>query len=286
MNYQASSPPPGETATPAKPGIGQIKANVHKRLLETLNLLEARRMSFEQLQVECSRRVDALLTEQRCPLTAQEKAQLLQDLMDDIFGLGPLEAFLRDGTISDVLVNGPYQIYIEREGRLEETDARFRDAEHLMTVIQRVAANVGRRVDESCPMLDARLDDGTRVNAIIPPLSLVGPSMSLRRFGDVPIDSARLVATGSAPREMVDFLEACVRCKTNILISGGTGSGKTTLLNVLSRWIPPGERVVSIEDAAELQLQRKHVVRLESRRPTSRARARSRSATCCATASV
>ena len=198
--------------------------------------------------------------------------------MDDIFGLGPLEAFLRDGTISDVLVNGPDQIYIEREGRLEETDARFRDADHLMTVIQRIAANVGRRVDESCPMLDARLDDGTRVNAIIPPLSLVGPSMSLRRFGDVP--STRLAWSRRARphAEMVDFLEACVRCKTNILISGGTGSGKTTLLNVLSRWIPPSERVVTIEDAAELQLQRKHVVRLETRAAQHRGQGRGHAA--------
>jgi pilus assembly protein CpaF len=267
MNYEASSLVPGEAPVGVRQGISQIKANVHKRLLETLNLIEARRMSFDQLQAECSRRVDILLTEQRCPLTGQEKAQLLQELMDDIFGLGPLEAFLRDPTVSDILVNGPFQIYVERHGQLEETEARFRDADHLMVVIQRVASNVGRRVDESSPMLDARLPDGTRVNAIIPPLSLVGPSVSLRRFGEVPIDAARLAASGSATVEMLAFLEACVRCKTNVLVSGGTGTGKTTLLNVLSRWIPAKERVVTIEDAAELQLQRKHVVRLESRPP-------------------
>ncbi len=262
-------PVPSTPATPAaRPAVSQnIKGNVHKRLLETLNFVEARRMSVEQLHAECSRRVDVLLNEQRCPLTAQEKAQLLHELMDDIFGLGPLEAFLRDPTVSDILVNGPHQIYVERFGRLEETDAAFRDADHLMVVIQRIAANVGRRIDESSPMLDARLVDGTRVNAIIPPLSLIGPSMSLRRFGEVPIDAAKLVELDAMAPEMGKFLEACVRCKTNVIVSGGTGTGKTTILNVLSRWIPPTERVVTIEDAAELRLQRKHVVRLESRPP-------------------
>ncbi len=243
----------------------QIKANVHKRLLDTMDLSEARKMPVEQLQAECSRRVDALLNEQRCPLSAPEKLQLLREVMDEIFGLGPVEEFLRDPSISDVLVNGPRQIYIERFGQIEETTASFRDDAQLIQVIQRIAASVGRRIDESSPMLDARLADGSRVNAIIPPLSLDGPALSIRRFGTVPISAEKLMELGALTPEIALFLEACVRTKINILISGGTGSGKTTLLNVLSRWIPSAERVVTIEDAAELQLQRKHVVRLETR---------------------
>ena len=244
-----------------------IKAKVHQRLLETLDFVEARQMAPQQLHEECSRRVEALLHEQRCPLTGPEAAQLIKELMDEIFGLGPVEEFLRDPTVSDILVNGPRQIYIERHGRLERTSASFRDDDHLMLVIQRIAAQVGRRIDEGMPMMDARLTDGTRVNAIIPPLSLVGPTMSLRRFASMPISGAKLAELGSISPEMAVLLRECVRCKMNMLISGGTGTGKTTLLNILSRWIPSDERVVTIEDAAELQLQREHVVRLETRPP-------------------
>ncbi|CAN5422060.1 CpaF family protein [soil metagenome] len=244
-----------------------IRRNVHRRLLEKIDLTEARRMPMEQLHAEVSRRVDALLNEQRTPLSAPEKQQLLREVMDDIFGLGPIEEVLRDQTVSDVLVNGPKQVYIERHGRLEETNIEFHDDAQLIQVIQRIAASIGRRIDESSPMLDARLADGSRVNAIIPPLALDGPAMSIRRFGQVPIGSDRLLELEAFTPDMCQFLEACVRSKVNILISGGTGSGKTTLLNVLSRWIPLSERVVTIEDAAELQLQRKHVVRLETRPP-------------------
>jgi pilus assembly protein CpaF len=225
-------------------------------------------MPVEQLRAECSRRIDLLLNEQRCPLSAPEKQQLLREVMDEIFGLGPIEDFLRDPTVSDVLVNGFKQIYIERFGMLEKTTAAFRDDAQLISVIQRIAAGVGRRVDESSPMLDARLADGSRVNAIIPPLALDGPAMSIRRFGTIPVTIAKLTELEAITDEMALFLEACVRSKINILISGGTGSGKTTLLNVLSRWIPERERVVTIEDAAELQLQRTHVVRLETRPPS------------------
>jgi pilus assembly protein CpaF len=186
--------------------------------------------------------------------------------MDEVFGFGPLEAFLRDPSVSDILVNGPYKVYLERNGQLELTDASFMNVGHLMRVIRRIGGNVGRRIDESTPMLDARLPDGSRVNAIIPPLSLDGPMLSIRRFG-VNVDLERILELDSMTEEMAFFLEACVQCKMNVLISGGTGSGKTTLLNALSRWIPPGERVVTIEDAAELQLQREHVVRLETRPP-------------------
>lgn len=249
------------------PLVQQVKLNVHRRLLETLDLVEARRMSPEKLHDECSRLVDMLLDEQRCPLSGPEKQQLLYELMDDIFGLGPLEEFLRDPGISDILVNGPNRIYLERNGVLESTDASFRDVEHLMQVIQRIAALVGRRIDESTPMLDARLLDGSRVNAIIPPLSLDGPAVSIRRFGTCPIHIDGLIEHGTMTNEMAIFLEACIQGRINILISGGTGAGKTTLLNALSQWIPAEHRVVTIEDTAELQLQREHVVRLETRPP-------------------
>ena len=243
----------------------QLKAAVRNRLLETLDLAQAGRMPAEQLHRECSHRVDVLLTEQRCPLSGPEKQVLLKEVLDEIFGLGPVEAFLRDPTISDILINGPNQIYIERFGKLETVTAGFRDDEQLMQVIQRIATSVGRRIDESCPMLDARLADGSRVNAIIPPLALDGPAMSIRRFGTVPINAERLVELATLTEEMVLFLRAAVRSRANILLAGGTGSGKTTMLNVLSKWIPEGERVITIEDAAELRLQRKHVIRLETR---------------------
>jgi pilus assembly protein CpaF len=247
--------------------LQRIKANVHRKLLEILDLNEARRIPIEQLHEECSNRVDALLSAEQYPLSGPEKQQMLHEVMDEVFGFGPLEALLRDPYISDILVNGPSQVYIEKNGMLELTDASFMDEDHLIRVIRRIGENVGRRIDESSPMLDARLPDGSRVNAIIPPLSLDGPALSIRRFGVNPIDIHRLLKLDTVTEDMAFFLEACVRCKMNMLISGGTGTGKTTLLNALSRWIPPGERVVTIEDAAELQLQREHVVRLETRPP-------------------
>jgi pilus assembly protein CpaF len=244
-----------------------IKSRVHRKLIETMDLAEARRMPLDELQAECSRRVDRLLNEQRLPLSAPEKQLLIREVMDEIFGLGPIEEFLRDPTVSDVLVNGHRKVYIERFGNIESTNVSFRDDDHVIQVIQRIAARVGRRIDESSPMLDARLADGSRVNAIIPPLAIDGPAMSLRRFGTIRIDVESLIELGTLTPEIADFIKSCVRCKMNILISGGTGSGKTTLLNVLSKWIPPVERLLTIEDAAELQLQREHVVRLETRPP-------------------
>ncbi|MHC4949350.1 MAG: CpaF family protein [Planctomycetota bacterium] len=257
--------PNGSLATRSSTELQGIRTSVHKRLLETLDLNEARRMPVDQLRHECLRRVDSLLNDQGTPLSSPEKQQLLGEVMDEIFGLGPLEEFLRDPEISDILVNGPRQVYLERHGVLEETDVEFRDDDHLVHVIQRIAARVGRRIDESSPMLDARLADGSRVNAIIPPLALDGPAVSIRRFGAEPIDIDRLLSLQSMTEELALFLQACVRAKMNVLISGGTGSGKTTLLNCLSKWIPNSERVVTIEDAAELKLQREHVVRLETR---------------------
>lgn len=242
-----------------------LKERVHKRLMETLDLAQARKLAVEDLREECLRRVDRLLTEQSTPLTSAEKHQLLREVMDEIFGLGPIEQLMRDPAVSDILVNGSQQVYVERRGLLELTDTRFRDDKHLMQVIQRIASNVGRRIDESSPMLDARLDDGSRVNAIIPPLSLQGPLMSVRRFAVQAIGPKDLVEFGAWTEDMCAFMQAAVRCKMNIVISGGTGTGKTTLLNALSGWIPNNERVVTIEDAAELRLSQEHVVSLETR---------------------
>ncbi|MHC4530507.1 MAG: CpaF family protein [Planctomycetota bacterium] len=244
-----------------------LKEKVHQKLLSVIDLHQAREVPIEQLRNECSKRIDGLLGEQNYPLSAPEKDQLLYEVMNEVFGFGPLEQFLSVPDISDILVNGPKQIYIEKYGRLELTDVSFSDNEHLMRVISRIASNVGRRIDESIPLLDARLPDGSRVNAVIPPLALDGPMLSIRRFGAEPINIKKLIELKTLTKEMAFFLDACVQCKINVLISGGTGTGKTTLLNALSRWIPLGERVVTIEDAAELKLQRDHVVRLETRPP-------------------
>jgi len=250
----------------------QLRARVHARLMETLDLAQAQKLDPEALRRECACRVETLLAEQRIPVTIGEQKQIIREVMDEIFGLGPIEKLMRDPLVSDILINGPHQIYVERHGNLEQVAIRFRDSDHLMQVIQRIASGVGRRVDESSPMLDARLEDGSRVNAIIPPLSLVGPAMSIRRFVQMAIGAQQLVELGSWSPEMCTFIEAAVRCRMNVVISGGTGSGKTTLLNVLSRWIPQGERVVTIEDAAELKLQREHVVSLETRPPNTEGR--------------
>jgi pilus assembly protein CpaF len=256
-----------EPEQPKQEMLHRIKAKVHQRLLGLLDLTEAQRFSTERLQSEVSTKIDALLGQEKYPLTGPDKQQLQAEVMDEIFGLGPLEPYLRDPMVSDILVNGPKQVYIEKLGRLEYTSACFQDNAHLMRVIQRIGTNIGRRIDESSPMLDARLADGSRVNAIIPPLALDGPALSIRRFGTNPINIQRLLELETLTQEMAFFLESCVQARCNVLISGGTGSGKTTFLNALSRWIPEGERVVTIEDAAELRLQRQHVVRLETRPP-------------------
>jgi pilus assembly protein CpaF len=245
----------------------QVKARVHRKLLKVMDLNEARKIPLDQLHAQCAQRVNALLLEEKVPLSGPERQQIVREVLDEVFGYGPLDEFLRDPLVSDILVNGPHKVYVERQGRLEPTDATFLDADHLMRVIRRIADNVARRIDESTPMLDARLPDGSRVNAIIPPLSLDGPTLSIRRFGTNPLDMSGLIELDALREDMAAFVEACVRCKTNILISGGTGTGKTTFLNALSKWIPSGERVITIEDAAELQLQREHVVRLETRPP-------------------
>ena len=247
--------------------LQRIKTDVHRKLLEVLDLNEARQIPIEQLHQECMNRVDALLNARQYPMSAPDKQRLLREVMDEVFGFGPIEILLRDPDVSDILINGPHQVYIEKFGNLETTNVTFVDDKHLMRIINRIGANVGRRIDESTPMLDARLPDGSRVNAIIPPLSLDGPMVSIRRFGTNPINMQRLLELETLTEDMAFFMKSCVQCRMNILISGGTGTGKTTFLNALSRWIPSGERVVTIEDAAELQLQREHVVRLETRPP-------------------
>src|SRR5207302_6995589 len=220
-------------------------------------------------QVEVRRQIEELFgkiaDEEGPALTRAERVRMLEQITDEILGLGPLEPLLRDETVTEVMVNGPRQLCLEREGRLELTNVTFQNDEHVMKIIQRIIAPIGRRIDESSPMVDARLTDGSRVNAIIPPLSLVGPVITIRKFAASPFTVDDLVRFGTATPDMFEFLRACVEARLNIFVSGGTGSGKTTTLNVLSGFIPPDERIVTVEDAAELQLRQEHVVTLETR---------------------
>jgi pilus assembly protein CpaF len=245
----------------------ELKGEMHQRLIDKLDLRTIDQLSREQLRDELRAILGTVLVATELPLNRNERELMVEELLDEVTGLGPLEPLLRDQSISDILVNTYSTVYVERFGKLELTAVRFRDNEHLTQIINRIVARVGRRVDESQPMADARLADGSRVNAIIPPLAIDGPVMSIRRFGGSPLRFKDMLRIGSITPEMVGFLGACVRAKMNILISGGTGTGKTTMLNAMSSFIPDGERIVTIEDAAELQLQQRHVVRLETRPP-------------------
>lgn len=242
----------------------ELKNRIHRKLVEQLDMTTLSEDS-EELRKEVREVVTSLAEEENALLNFQERQRLISEVLDETFGLGPLEVLLADPTISDILVNGARQVYIERRGRLEMTEVQFKDDGHLMHVIDKIVSAVGRRCDEVNPMVDARLPDGSRVNAVIPPLAIDGPSVSIRRFGADPITWDDYIRFRSCPQEVRDFLEACVAARMNILIVGGTGSGKTTLLNNLSSFIPSTERIVTIEDAAELQLRQPHVVRLESR---------------------
>ncbi|TAN21945.1 MAG: CpaF family protein [Acidobacteria bacterium] len=248
-------------------GYQQLKGDYHRRVLDHLHLEQLDRMPREEAEREVVRLVRTLLAQEQAPLSLAERDVLAADLVDEIFGFGPLETLLRDPAISDILVNGADQIYVERGGRLSKSGVTFRDDAHLLRILDRIVSRVGRRIDESSPMVDARLADGSRVNAIIPPLALDGPCVSIRRFGATPLRAEGLLAQQSLTPAMLAVLAACVRGRLNMLISGGTGAGKTTLLNVLSGYIPEWERVITIEDAAELQLKQEHVVRLETRPP-------------------
>ena len=244
-----------------------VKAQIHQLLLQRIDLEAMESLSPERLKDELRQMVERLLAEENLVLNAGERRSLVRDIQFEMLGYGPLEPLLADPTVSDILVNTHKQIYLERHGRLELTDVSFDDDDHLMKIIDKIVSRVGRRVDESSPMVDARLPDGSRVNAIIPPLAIDGPILSIRRFAAVPLQMHNLVGYESLSQDMAQFLGALSQAKINLLISGGTGSGKTTLLNILSSYIPASERIVTIEDAAELQLQQPHVVRLETRPP-------------------
>jgi len=243
------------------------RTRVHRQLLERLNLSSVANRERSEVDEEIRKIVRQLLAQDEAPLNREEKERLLQEILDDVFGLGPLQPLVDDPTISDILVNTWKQVMVERNGRLEPTSVRFRDDQHLLQVIDRIVSAVGRRIDDSSPMVDARLADGSRVNAIIPPLALDGPHISIRKFRRDVLSHADLIRNGSLTEPMLKLLQGCVRSKLNILIAGGTGSGKTTFLNMLSESIPHSERVVTIEDSAELQLRQPHVVRLETRPP-------------------
>ncbi|HEX8071710.1 MAG TPA: CpaF family protein [Pyrinomonadaceae bacterium] len=245
----------------------EMKARLHRAIINRMDLTKLGQLEPEQLKSEVSRLAEGLLAAEGTPLSITERDRLVEEVRHELFGLGPLEPLLADPTISDILVNAPQNIYIERHGRLERTDVAFKDDEHLMRVIERIVSTVGRRIDEASPMVDARLKDGSRVNAIIPPLALDGPVLSIRRFGADPLRMNKLIEIGAITKDIADMFDMCVRARLNILISGGTGAGKTTLLNALSAFIPEEQRIVTIEDSAELQLQQPHVVRLETRPP-------------------
>ncbi len=261
-NGHANPMPAGESH---EAEFQRIKTGIHRELLDSLDLSRITGLTDEELREDIRRLAEGMLLSRSRRLPAIDEDRLVDELIAESFGLGPLEPYLQDPDVTDVLVNGPNEVYVERLGRLQETNTVFADEEHLLQIIQRVVARVGRRIDEHSPMVDARLADGSRVNAIIPPLALGGPVLSIRRFGQRPLQIGDLLVRGSVCPEMLQVIEAAVEGRINVMISGGTGAGKTTFLNNVSRFIPAGERLVTIEDSAELLLQRKHVVKLETR---------------------
>jgi pilus assembly protein CpaF len=255
----------GDGARGALIEYGNLKTKIHRQLIERLDLAKVASIPLDTVRQQIRQVTEGLLAEEGTPLNRLERDRIVIEVEHETFGLGPIEPLMRDPSVSDILVNGAREVYVERRGRLERTEVVFRDDAHLMRVIERIVSQVGRRVDESCPMMDARLADGSRVNAIIPPLALDGPILSIRRFAVDPYKMPDLIQFGTVTPKLADVLQAAVKGRLNILISGGTGSGKTTMLNVLSNAIPNSERIVTIEDSAELQLQQDHVVRLETR---------------------
>ena len=244
-----------------------VKIAIHRKLIQKLNLDRLSEIRREDVRREMSQILENLVGGESTPMTFEERERLSSEVLDEVFGLGPLEPLLNDPAVSDILVNTYRRVYVERHGMLEETPVQFRDDAHLMAIIERIVSAIGRRVDESSPMVDARLADGSRVNAIIPPLAVDGPCLSIRRFGRERLMADDLVRNNTLTENMLEMLSGCVTARLNILISGGTGAGKTTFLNVLSSYISGRERIVTIEDAAELQLHQEHVVRLETRSP-------------------
>jgi pilus assembly protein CpaF len=245
----------------------RYKKDLHQKLISQMDLAAIGSMSEEELKAEVRRGVETLCRQSTDLLSLAERERLVTEVLDETFGLGPLEPLMRDPTVSDILVNGPKTIYVERKGRLSRTDVVFNDEKHLLEIVRRIVSRIGRRIDETSPLCDARLADGSRVNAIIPPLALDGTLLSIRRFGKSPLLASDLVEKKAITQEMITFLSGCIKARVNMVISGGTGSGKTTLLNALSSFISHDERVATIEDAAELRLQQPHVVRMETRPP-------------------
>ncbi len=250
-----------------QPELEKLKTDLHRTLISKLDLEKLSRVNSLQARQAVAEMINEIVVSQRVPLSFEQQERVQDDLLDEVFGLGPLEPLLNDSTISDILVNDKDHVFIERRGILQRVNVSFRDDRHLLQIIDRIVSRVGRRVDESSPMVDARLPDGSRVNAIVPPLALDGPALSIRRFGSGPLAPSALVELKSISAEMLETLAAAVRARISILISGGTGAGKTTLLNILSQYIPKNERLVTIEDAAELQLAMENIVRCETRPP-------------------
>jgi pilus assembly protein CpaF len=242
-----------------------IKTQIHAKLLNSLTPDQLRSLNKEGMREQIGNVVERLVGDESIPMTVIERDRLIEEVLDEVFGLGPLETLLKDQTVSDILVNGYDSIYVERGGHLVETNVRFKDPSHVRMIIDRIVSNIGRRIDDSSPIVDARLTDGSRVCAVIPPISLIGPVLSIRRFGKKLLSTEDLLRNETLTTGMLDFLSGCVEARLNVVVSGGSGSGKTTMLNTLSRFIPEEERVVTIEDTAELQLQQSHVVRLETR---------------------
>lgn len=245
----------------------QLKVRLHQKLLENINFSALDKLDPAQVEQQIGELVKELLQDEQVPLNLKERSQLVSDIIDEVLGLGPIEPLIKDPTVSDILINTHAQVYVERKGQLQLTPVRFKDDRHLMRIIEKIVSSVGRRIDESSPMVDARLKDGSRVNAIVPPLAVDGPLVSIRKFGTMRPSMDNLIAANSITPEIAELLKGVVAARLNVLISGGTGSGKTTMLNAMSSYISHSERIVTIEDAAELQLQQPHVVRLETRPP-------------------
>jgi pilus assembly protein CpaF len=267
VKWEDAGRAPSKTKRPVSQQYQDLKFTLHRKLLDKINLEALASIETQQLRNEVRSALTALMDEEQTLLSALERNQLISEVLDEVFGLGPLEPLLQDPTVSDILVNTHRQVYVERHGHLQLTNVTFKDDQHLLRIIDKIVSQVGRRIDESSPMVDARLPDGSRVNAIIPPLAVDGPLVSIRRFGTDKLMPNDLVEKQSMTQAMMQLLEAAVRSKLNIVVAGGTGSGKTTLLNALSAFIGPKERVVTIEDAAELQLKQPHLARLETRPP-------------------
>jgi pilus assembly protein CpaF len=263
----SSSSTPDVNLSGQRDRLLQQKKQLHEQLIAAMNLSALDSLNEAELRREVRRAAEDLSTQSTDLLNLSDRERLVNEILDETFGLGPLEPLMRDPTVSDIMINGPSTVFVERQGRLELTNVVFNDESHLVRIVQKIVGRVGRRVDETRPMVDARLPDGSRINAIIPPLALDGTLVSIRRFGSRPLHMSDLIAKKALTRDMSDFLAACIRARLNVLVSGGTGSGKTTLLNALSSFVPGDERIATIEDAAELRLQQRHVVRMETRPP-------------------